>query len=75
MAKLGSSLVRENGILVLCSCSQLADLTKFRNACVRGIGRAGQRAQLIHTGFAAADPPVLLQLLDNSYLKSLVFRL
>lgn len=75
MAKLGSSLVRENGVLVLCSCSQLADLTKFRNACVRGIGRAGRRAQLIHTGFAAADHPIHLQLLDNSYLKSLVFRL
>ena len=75
IAKLGSSLVRENGILALCSCSQLADLTKFRNACVRGIGRAGRRAQLIHTGFAAADHPIHLQLLDKSYLKSLVFRL
>ena len=36
MAKLASSLIRENGVLVLCSCSQLADLIKFRNACVRG---------------------------------------
>ena len=75
MAKLGSSLTRENGILVLCSCSQLADLTKFRNACVRGIGRGGRRGQLIYTGFAGADHPMHLQLLDNSYLKSLVFRL
>ena len=75
MAKLGASVTRENGTLVLCSCSQLADLTKFRNACVRGIGREGRRGQLIHTGFAAADHPMHLQLLDNSYLKSLVFRL
>jgi len=75
MAKLGSSLTRENGTLVLCSCSQLADLTKFRNACVRGIGRGGRRGQLIYTGFAGADHPMHLQLLDNSYLKSLVFRL
>ena len=75
MAKLGASVTRENGTLVLCSCSQLAGLTKFRNACVRGIGREGRRGQLIHTGFAAADHPMHLQLLDNSYLKSLVFRL
>jgi len=75
MAKLGSSLTRENGTLVLCSCSQLADLTKFRNACVRGIGRGGRSGQLIYTGFAGADHPMHLQLLDNSYLKSLVFRL
>ena len=75
MAKLASSLIRENGVLVLCSCSQLADLTKFRNACVRGIGRGGRRGKLIYTGFAAADHPMHLQLLDNSYLKSLVFRL
>ena len=75
MAKLASSLIRKNGVLVLCSCSQLADLTKFRNACVRGIGRGGRRGKLIYTGFAAADHPMHLQLLDNSYLKSLVFRL
>lgn len=75
MAKLASSLIRRNGVLVLCSCSQLADLIKFRNACVRGIGRAGRLGKLIHTGFAAADHPMHLQLLDNSYLKSLVFRL
>lgn len=75
MAKLASSLIRENGVLVLCSCSQLADLIKFRNACVRGIGRGGRRGKLIYTGFAAADHPMHLQLLDNSYLKSLVFSL
>ena len=75
MAKLASSLIRGNGVLVLCSCSQLADLIKFRNACVRGIGRGGRRGKLIYTGFAAADHPMHLQLLDNSYLKSLVFRL
>ena len=75
MAKLASSLIRENGVLVLCSCSQLADLIKFRNACVRGIGRGGRRGKLIYTGFAAADHPMHLQLLDNSYLKSLVSRL
>ena len=75
MAKLASSLITGNGVLVLCSCSQLADLIKFRNACVRGIGRGGRRGKLIYTGFAAADHPMHLQLLDNSYLKSLVFRL
>ena len=65
----------ENGILVLCSCSHAADLTQFRSACVRGIGRAGRHAALIHTGFAGPDHPLLPALAESGYLKALFFRL
>ena len=41
----------------------------------RGIGRGGRRGQLLHTGYAGADHPILPQLAESGYLKSLVFRL
>lgn len=75
VAKLAAGLVVEGGYLGLCSCSHAADLSKFRNASARGIGRAGRRGQIIYTGFAGADHPVQPQLAESGYLKSLVFRL
>lgn len=75
VARLAALLVAEGGILVLCSCSHAADLTKFRTACVRGIGRAGRQAALFHTGFAGPDHPLHPQLAESGYLKSLFFRL
>lgn len=76
IARLAAPLVATGGYLGLCSCSHAADLSKFRNASARGIGRAGRVAQLIHTGFAGgADHPQLPQLAESGYLKSLFFRL
>jgi 23S rRNA (cytosine1962-C5)-methyltransferase len=75
IARLGASLVAEGGFLVLCSCSHAADLGKFHNASLRGIGRAGRQGQQIHTGFAGPDHPILPQLAESGYLKALFFRL
>ena len=75
IARLAAPLVAEGGILGLCSCSHAADLAKFRTACVRRIGRAGRQQALIHTGFAGADHPLLPQLAESGYLKTLFFRL
>ena len=75
VAKLAAPLVEEGGYLTLCSCSHAADLSAFTGACLRGIGRAGRRAQLIHTGQAGPDHPLLPQLAESGYLKALVFRL
>lgn len=74
IARLAAPLVAENGILGLCSCSHAADLTQFRVASVRGIGRAGRQATLLHSGFAGPDHPQLPQLAESGYLKSLFFR-
>ena len=74
VARLAAPLVAEGGILGLCSCSHAVDLTQFRVASVRGIGRAGRRAALLHTGFAGPDHPQLPQLAESGYLKSLFFR-
>jgi 23S rRNA (cytosine1962-C5)-methyltransferase len=75
IARLAAPLVAPGGCLVLCSCSHAADLTAFRNASARGIGRGGRRGQIIHTGFAGPDHPILPQLAESSYLKALAFRL
>ncbi|MDX5350288.1 MAG: class I SAM-dependent methyltransferase [Paracoccaceae bacterium] len=75
IARLAAPLDAPGGYLVLCSCSHAADLQAFRNASARGIGRGGRRGQIIHTGFAGPDHPVLPQLAESSYLKALAFRL
>ena len=75
LARLAAPLVAPGGYLILCSCSHAADLQAFRNASARGIGRGGRRAQLLHTGFAGPDHPMLLQLAESAYLKALFFRL
>ncbi|UWR01452.1 class I SAM-dependent rRNA methyltransferase [Ruegeria conchae] len=75
IARLAAPLVKPGGYLGLCSCSHAADLGRFRDASSRGIGRAGRRAQLIHTGFAGPDHPQLPQLAESGYLKAVFYRL
>ncbi len=75
VARLACPLVSEGGYLVLCSCSHAVDLERFRNSCIRGIGRAGRQAQLIFTGGASSDHPLHTALAETSYLKTLVFRI
>jgi 23S rRNA (cytosine1962-C5)-methyltransferase len=75
VARLAAPLVAPGGYLGLCSCSHAADLGAFRSASTRGIGRGGRRGQIIHTGFAGPDHPVLPQLAESAYLKALFYRL
>ncbi len=75
IARLAAPLVKPGGYIGLCSCSHAADLARFRDASARGIGRAGRKAQLIHTGFAGPDHPQLPQLAESGYLKAVFFRL
>jgi len=74
VARLAAPLVRQGGYLGLCSCSHAVDLTRFRTACTRGIGRAGHVAQLLHTGLAGPDHPMHPQLAETGYLKALFYR-
>ena len=75
VARLAAALVKDSGYLGVCSCSHAADLTKFRNASARGIGRAGRRSQVIHTGYAGPDHPLMPHLAESGYLKAVFFRL
>ena len=73
VARLAAPLVEEGGYLTLCSCSHAADLAKFRAASARGIGKAGRRGQIVHTGFAGPDHPLLPHLAESGYLKAVTF--
>ncbi|HSG57279.1 MAG TPA: class I SAM-dependent methyltransferase, partial [Paracoccaceae bacterium] len=75
VARLAAPLVAKGGYLGLCSCSHAADLAKFRKASSNGIGRAGRNSQLVYTGGAGPDHPLLPQLAESGYLKSLFYRL
>lgn len=75
MARLAAPLVAPGGYVVLCSCSHAVDLAAFRDACLRGVGRAGRASQIVHTGFAGPDHPVHPQLAETGYLKALFLRL
>ena len=75
VARAAAPLVEPGGYLALCSCSHAADLTAFRAACTAGIGKGGRAGQIVHTGFAAPDHPLLPQLAESGYLKALVYRL
>jgi len=75
VARLAAALVAPGGALILCSCSHAAELGKFRAACLRGIGRAGRDARVIHTGFAGPDHPQHPALTETGYLKAVAFRL
>ncbi len=75
IARLGANLVEPGGYLVLCSCSHAADLARFREVSLRGIGKAGRRAQIVSTGQAGPDHPTHPYLAETSYLKALFLRL
>lgn len=75
VARLGAALVEPDGFLVLCSCSHAADLPRFREASLRGVARAGRRAQVLHVGGAGPDHPMHPDLAETAYLKALFLRL
>ena len=75
VARLGAGLTEPDGFLILCSCSHAADLARFREASLRGIQKAGRRAQILHVGGAGPDHPVHAGLAETSYLKALFLRL
>jgi len=75
VARLAATLVEPDGFLVLCSCSHAADLTRFREASLRGVGKAGRSATILHTGEAGPDHPVHPHLAETAYLKALFLRI
>lgn len=75
VARMGAALTETDGYLVLCSCSHAVDLAKFRDACLRGIGKAGRKVQIVATGGAGPDHPTHPYLAESSYLKTLFLRL
>lgn len=75
LARLGASVVKGGGYLVMCSCSHHASVEEFTTACIRGVRRAGRSGRIIRVAGADMDHPQHLMLVENAYLKCLTFQL
>ncbi|MDA8586575.1 class I SAM-dependent rRNA methyltransferase [Rhodobacteraceae bacterium] len=75
LARFATPLVTPGGTLTLCSCSHAAGIDAFRTASMRGIGRAGARAQILRIGYAGPDHPLHPALAESGYLKAITVRI
>ena len=75
IARMAAAVTEPGGYLVLCSCSHAADLPRFREASLRGVAKAGRKAQIVATGAAGPDHPTHPFLAESAYLKALFLRL
>lgn len=75
LIKLAAGLVKENGILMLSSCSHHATVQDLINAANDGFRKVGRKAKLIRTFGADVDHPIHPALKESEYLKSITFTL
>jgi len=68
------ALVKEDGLLVTCSCSYHASRDDFHNAIRRAGIASGRNLQLVHEGHQSPDHPVHPAMPETAYLKCQVFR-
>lgn len=74
MTTLGSQLVKDGGLLVLCSCSGAISLDEFTESVRQGFGNSGKSVQMLETFQHGADHPVNLMAPEGAYLKVLFCR-
>lgn len=70
---LGATLVEPGGWLFTSSCSWHVQEDRFTEAVVAGARDAGRRLRLVRRGEQAPDHPVLPEVPETRYLKSLAF--
>ena len=70
---LGAALVEPGGWLFTSSCSWHVQEDRFLEAVVDGARDAGRRLRLVRRGEQAPDHPVLPEVPETRYLKSLAF--
>ena len=75
LARAASSLVREEGCLVIASCSHNVPVDLFRDEVRKGLGDAGRGGRLLQQSGASADHPSHPMLPESAYLKCLVYML
>ncbi len=68
---LAISLLRENGVLISCSCSGMLPAHEFEPIVIRAAHRHGRRLQVLEQTGAALDHPVLSTCPESRYLKVL----
>lgn len=72
---LAAGLVREGGLLVSSSCSQLLSADELRSAVAHAAARHGLQPRILHTGFQGPDHPVHASMPETAYLKCLMVQL
>ncbi len=70
----GLRLVREDGILVSCSCSSHLSYQDFRHLLSEAGARSGKQLQILETFFHGMDHPELVPYTESTYLKTLFMR-
>ncbi|MCU0680398.1 MAG: class I SAM-dependent rRNA methyltransferase [Planctomycetes bacterium] len=73
--ELALPILREQGILVSCSCSYHLSLEEFRRLLTETFGRNKVTAQLLESQTHNLDHPILCAHEEGSYLKTLFFRI
>ncbi len=75
LARASAALVREEGCLMIASCSHNVPLDQFRDAVRKGLGDAGRGGRLLSQTGASADHPSHPLLPESAYLKCLLYML
>jgi len=75
LARAAAKLVREEGCLMIASCSHNVPVDQFRDEVRKGLGDAGRGGRLLWQSGAAPDHPSHPMLAESAYLKSLVYML
>jgi len=75
LTRAAAKLVREEGCLVIASCSHNVPVDQFRDEVRKGLSDAGRGGRLLCQSGASADHPSHLMLAESAYLKSLVYML
>ncbi len=74
MTTLGVRVVKEGGIMVLCSCSGSISLDEFTDCIRQSAGTSGKSVQILDTFQHGSDHPINLMAPEGSYLKVLICR-
>ena len=72
--RIGLSVLSPGGFLATSSCTQLIDMTKWKEALAGAAADAGVDLELVAMGRQPADHPVLLAVPETEYLKFAVYR-
>ena len=75
LTRAAAALVREEGCLVIASCSHNVPIDLFRDEVRKGLSDAGRGGRLIRQSGASADHPSHPMLPESAYLKCLVYML
>lgn len=75
LVRASAALVREEGCLVVASCSHNVPLDLFRDEVRKGLSDAGRGGRLLRQSGASADHPIHPMMPESAYLKCLIYML